>query len=239
MRLAIFRLAVLATLLFGSQASADFKFSLDKGNTSTPGLVPDYTGPYATVDVNLTDSTHATITLASLSNGNFTYLFNDGGIFGLNVNGAYNAVVAGNITFTQPSGFSGWTFKNNVPGSEDGFGDFNLSLNSTSGDFNKSLDSLTLVLTKTSGTWTNDTDVLTKNGSNELAAAHVFVWDRTLPISDGARTTGFASGDGSSPPPSQEPNPVPEPSSLVMAGIGIGCIGLYGLVRRKKLALSM
>ena len=51
-------------------ASADLMFDLTAGNSGLNG----YTGPFAQVDVHLTDSTHATVTCSSLTYGGNIYL---------------------------------------------------------------------------------------------------------------------------------------------------------------------
>src|SRR5882724_5395431 len=66
-------------------ASADFyDFNLTAGNTAISG----YTGPYASVHVLLTDSTHATITFTSNTVDGNIYLMGGGnsGAVGLNIN---------------------------------------------------------------------------------------------------------------------------------------------------------
>ncbi len=68
-------LAVLA--LAGMPAQADLiSFNLTTANT---GVFPPYAGPYATVSINQTDATHATITFASLSSGSSVYNFGGSG----------------------------------------------------------------------------------------------------------------------------------------------------------------
>src|SRR6266404_3861334 len=68
-----------------------------------------FTGPYAMVTVNRTDTTHATITFNSLTNSGNIYLMGDGSTVALNVNattftcGAITASNAG-TGFANPSG---------------------------------------------------------------------------------------------------------------------------------------
>src|SRR2546429_5819206 len=75
-------LAGLALSLGAGGASADLIYTLSTGNSGISG----YTGPYATVSVTLTDSTHATVTFDSLTNGGNLYLMGDGGSAAVNVN---------------------------------------------------------------------------------------------------------------------------------------------------------
>src|SRR5262245_38050541 len=76
-------LAVLAVFASSRAASADIvQVKLDTTNLNST----TYPGPYGTVTVNRTDSTHATITFsASVVNGKI-YLFGDGATAALNVN---------------------------------------------------------------------------------------------------------------------------------------------------------
>lgn len=178
---------VAAGLMMVPSAKASFTFTLGTGNSAISG----YSGPYAQVDVNLTDSTHATITFTSLTAGGNTYLMGDGGTVGVNVNGTYTlgAVSESNAG----TGFTP-TYKNNTPGTEDGFGSFNLSLNNKDG-FGDAADTITFTITDTSGTWASDSDVLTANAGGSLAAAHIFV--TSSPASSGsnggsALVTGYA-----------------------------------------------
>src|SRR6266581_3060741 len=76
--------AVVALLGLSTQQSrADqITFDLTVGNPAISG----FTGPYANVTVNLTNSTTATITMTSYTQNGNIYLFGDGGTIGLNVN---------------------------------------------------------------------------------------------------------------------------------------------------------
>ena len=65
------------------QAKADtFSFNLGVGNPAISG----YPGPYVSVTVNRTNSTHATITFTSLTAAGNIYLMGDGSSVAVNVN---------------------------------------------------------------------------------------------------------------------------------------------------------
>ena len=99
--------------LGGSTVWADtISFDLNGGNGA---LVP-YPAPYATVTVNRTSTTTATITFDALTNATYEYLLGDGGTVAVNVNGSYTL---GTITGTQPTGFGPTTFSNGGAGNED------------------------------------------------------------------------------------------------------------------------
>src|SRR5215469_14274661 len=111
--------------LGASVAKADLVFSLGTGNS---GLTPPYSGPFVSVDVHLVDSTHATITFTSLTNSGNIYLMGDGGTVGINVDAS--SFTLGTVTGTNAgTGFSPGPFTQSS-GNEDGFGSFNLSINS-------------------------------------------------------------------------------------------------------------
>lgn len=214
-------LAVALALTFGvGKATADtFDYSVSTGNDAISG----YTGPYATVEVNRTSDTTATITYTSLTNSGNIYLMGDGGSVGVNVNAT--SWTLGTITGSNAgTGFSPGPYSNGGSGNEDGFGRFNQTINSFDG-FTSSSDTISFTLTNTSGTWANAASVLTANSQGETVAAHIFVTTSPANAANGAITTGFAA-DG--------PAAVPEPSTMAIAVLGaLGFIG-YGLRRRPK-----
>ncbi len=90
MKKIVFALGIFLPLLMALNASADSVFNLDTGNSAISG----YTGPYASVDVNLTSATMATITFTSLTNSGNIYLMGGGGSVGVNVNATVGPLVA-------------------------------------------------------------------------------------------------------------------------------------------------
>jgi len=222
-----------ALALSAGVASAAFDFQLFLGN---PGGISGFPGPYANVDVNLTDPTHATITFTSLTNSGNIYLFGDGGSVAVNVNAT--SWTLSNITGSNSgTGFTNLPgdYTNGGAGNEDGFGSFNQTINTFDG-FTHSTDTMSFVLTNTGGTWANDQAVLTDNiaGANNspdgsLAAAHIFVTPFPAVQSNGAIATGFAASNPGGGGPG---NFIPEPGSLAL--LGVAMLGLGAVTRRRS-----
>ena len=213
----------LAALSFGRPASATLIFDLDTGNAALSG----FTGPFASVSVERTDATHATISFTSLIKSGNIYLLGDGGSVAVNINAA--SWTLGSLTGSNAgTGFTPGPYSDGGSGTEDGWGDFNQTINSFDG-YTHSSDFISFVLTNTSGTWGADGDVLTANADGHRAAAHIFVTSHPADASNGAVATGFAT-DGVPPPP---PIRIPEPGSVVLMGFTL--VGL-SLIRRKRAA---
>jgi hypothetical protein len=202
-------------------ASADTIY-LNNPNTAISG----YAGPYGKIDITLTDSTHAHVVLTALpGTGTVQYMFGDGGTLGLNVNA--NSFTASNISGTNASNtFASWSLVGVGSGNEDGFGSFNLSINSFDG-YDHAITSMTLDITNNSGTWANAAAVLAANNSGHVAAGHVFVSPSASMTN--ALATGY-SGEAGGPPP------VPAPSTLVLAFAGLGACAFVGMRRLSHLA---
>ena len=184
------------------------------------------TGPYATVTVDQTSTTTATITFTSDTNGGYIYLMGDGGTADLNVNGTYSL---GSVTESNSiSGFTP-TFSANAPGQVDGFGNFNLSLNNTDG-FTDSATTVMFTITATGATtWSSAANVLAANGNGADAAIHAFACTEPgCSTSSGAFATGFAANGGSVS--------TPEPASMALMGTFL--LGAAMLLGRKLKAFE-
>ncbi len=199
-------------------AKADsITFDLTTGNSAISG----YPGPYASVLVNRTSTTTATITFTSLTNSGKIYLFGDGSTVAVNVNAA--SWTLGPVTGSNAgTGFTLATYSNAGSQNVDGFGIFNQTIDSDDG-YTHSSDTVSFTLTDTSGTWANAMAVLLANDRGSLAAAHIFVTAFPANAQNGALATGFA-GNGTT-------TDVPDSGSTVLLlGAALSAIGL---VRRK------
>ncbi len=229
--------ALVILLMLGVRpAAADsISFDLTQGNT---GGLDCCTGPYANVTITLTSATTATVTFTSLTNGGYIYLMAGNGAIGVNVN-ATSFTVGGISSTNFLSGFTpGPVTPDCSPPTpcnssadyetlnEDGFGSFNLQLDSFDG-FTHSSTTITFTLTNTGGTWASAADVLADNGEGNDAAIHGFACvtsaQNPCDSSTGAFATGYASVDGP---------PVPEPASIALFGSGL--MALAEVIRRRK-----
>jgi hypothetical protein len=214
-------IGMLSTFCLPDSSRADFQTNLNAGNTGLSG----YQAPFGSVDVHLVDSTHATVTLTSDSNGVFDYLFGGKSTLALNVN-AIDFKVS-NIQGSQPNNsiFTGWSAGKTSSGDVDSFGFFNLLIKSK-GSFSGSVDELTLSLTNVIGAWDDASDVLVANDMGNLTAGHVFVWDTSATKRGNANpASGFAADD---------PVPAPAPSSLILLGIGGLSIGFVMVASKRR-----
>ena len=180
-----------------------------------------YTGPYASVTVDLTSSTTATITFDSLVNGGNIYLLGGNSAVGVNVNATSWTIGSFTGTNTVP-GFSPGALSSGGSKNVSSFGVFNQTVDEKGG-FTTSSTEITFILTNTSGTWANAASVLAANADGNAIEIHAFVCVEPCDVANGAANTGFASTGNT---------PVPEPASLLLFGSGL--VGVAGLVRRKR-----
>jgi hypothetical protein len=197
-------IACLCALATQSVKANSINYTLNTPNTSISG----YTGPYATVNVNLTDSTHATITFTGNTVGGNTFLFGGAQFADVNVNATTFSLVV-----LLPGSTTGYSSQN-----VSGFGKFNAAIDNFDGN-GFAVSSVSFTLTDTSSTWADAANVLTADDAGYSAAAHIFVRN----VTGGNPATGFA-GNGSNPPV------VPDGGST-MALLGLALAGL-GSVRR-------
>ena len=193
------------------QAKATTTYSLGAGNSAISG----YPAPYGSATVTLLTGNIAMITFTAAQTGAFQYLFGDGGSAAVNVNGAFTL---GAITGTQLPGFGPTTYSNGGAGNVDGWGHFNLTINSSQG-YTDASNSITFALTKTSGTWSSDANVLTANANGSLVAAHIFVAAFPANVKQGALATGFASNGGAVNTPDGG-------TTVMLLGAALGVLGM-------------
>jgi hypothetical protein len=231
MRIRIVVLAVAVLTLGASIASAGsilstFTSTLNVGNSAISG----FPSPFGTVLVDLTSSNVATITFTAATND----LFGDSGVVDVNIN-AKTWTISG-LTGTALAGFKGPKLTNAGSKKVDGFGVFNQTFTEFDG-FTWALNTVSFMVTDTSGTWASAANVLTPNLNGDDAAAHIFVCaDATKTVqgscvpANGAITSGYAGEGAAATPP-----PTPEPNSLLLLGSAL--MTAAGLVRRRIIRL--
>jgi len=211
---AILILAGALLLLFYSGSSRADTITLNLGNAAISG----YPSPYASVDVSLSDSTHATITFTAADN----YTMGDGSTVALNVHAV--SFTASSLTETNKfSGFSpNFILFNYGSQTVDGFGTFNFTIDNKDG-WGDSATTVTFTLINNSGTWGSDADVLIANAGGFTAASHIFVPYAIPPtVAGGAVATGYATNVA-----------VPEPGTLIFLGIAMSAVGIVSRYVRK------
>ena len=207
------------------QAKADTVAGISLGAPNS--AIAGYPSPYANANIVLAaGGFSATVTFHSVQNATNTYLMGDGGSAALNVNGSFSLSLlsAANIY----AGFTPGTPVNGGAGNEDGFGNFNLTVNMGQG-WPDSASTISFTVTNTSGiAWTGITTggnnkMLTANNKGFIAAAHIFVGGNPPDANAQALATGYA-GNGDTG------TPVPDGGTTVML-LGMA-LGTLGMVRR-------
>lgn len=222
-----FALALTCLAMTASLASADTVLSLNQPNST----LSSYPGPFGSVDISLTDSTHATVTFTAQGvSGSYYYLFGDGNSIDLNANASsFTASITGTAANGGVVGFNSGSAQNVST-----FGLFNLSYDNDQGGANGNpghyLTSATVSLHNLSGSWATSDDVLKLTNQGYYAAVHSYVYDSSDSTSHRptALNTGFV-GDGGI-----QTLVVPEPTSIVIALTGIGALGVGRMTRRLR-----
>lgn len=185
-----------ALSLVAASAKADLiTYSLDNGNSD---INPGYAPPYGTVQVDLTDPTHATITFSSDVIGGNIYLFGGAQCVDVNVN-ATSWMLSPVVGNNSGTGFSASSLSDGGSGNVDGRGSFDQTIDAFDG-YTHSSDTVTFTLTDTSGTWASASSVLATNSNGNYAAAHIFVTSSPANAANGALVTGYAGSDTSITP---------------------------------------
>lgn len=183
-------MAAIVGLSLGMPRAFGDLVSFDLTNPNAGGL-SCCSGPYATVTVNRTSSTEATVTFDSLTSGGFLYLLAGHAAADLNVNAS--TFTASFLGTNSLAGFTPGPYSNGGSGNVSSFGTFNLEVDSHGG-FTNSATEIVIHLSDASGTWGSASDVLAANNDGSTAAIHGFACaEPGCSSSSGAYNTGFAS----------------------------------------------
>jgi hypothetical protein len=219
-----------ASVAFAALALASVPVQADTTSFDLNGANIAYPGDYASVTVNRTDSTHATITFQSLSQGGNLYDLGAQGAVAVNVNAASWSLSSINGS-NSGTGFTPGPWSNGGAGNENGYGSFNQTIDSFD-SYTHSSTTISFILTNTAGTWSSAGNVLTGNSQGNLAAAHILVCTVTVggcDASGSALKTGYAAGNGGS----SQPTEIPEPNSSSLAVLALCLLGAGFWTRRK------
>jgi len=197
-------------LSMAGAASATITYTLGTGNAAIAG----YPAPYGSVDVTLTDATHASISFTAANTGGNQYFFLGAQAADVNVN-----AISWTITGLTENGAG--TISDGGSNQVDGHGLFNQTTDQTDGFTDRST-AISFILTNTGGTWANDGSVLIGNNLGNTVGAHIGVCTNT-PCTEFA-VTGFATNGGG--------GVVPEPATWAMMILGFGGIG--AMLRRRR-----
>jgi hypothetical protein len=199
-----------------ASAKANTTFDISSGNSALSG----YSGPFATVEVSLVDSTHATVTFTALVGGGYQFLF--GGASAVDVNVNASSFTQSGLSWSQLSGFSAASVSDGGAGNVSSFGNFNQTFSAFDG-YTHATTTTTFTLTDTSGIWASSADVLTPNAAGHPVAAHIFIANFPATTNSDAIVTGFATDGGTTSVPDATA------TSLLLGA----AVSVLGLARRK------
>jgi hypothetical protein len=204
--------AVAGLLAFSAMSAKAISYTLNAPNAALSG----YTGAYGTVDISLTDSTHATITFTGATVGGYQFLFSGAQMADVNLNASsFNVSVVSPSTAVTPVG----------SGNVSEFGKFNVAIDNDNGG-PSATGTVKFDVTDLSGTWADASSVLIANDKNFIAAAHIFAIDI---VTGDIAVTGFTANATST-------RVVPDGGSTV-ALLGAALLSL-GALRRKMAKMA-
>lgn len=212
---------LMAAVLLGATAQPGHALVLTLGLGNTG--IAAYPSPFGTVEITRLTGTTATIKFISNVGpiGGYRYAFGDGSMAAFNLAGGYSAASVSITSYTAFDGGTPGPFSDGGSGQVDGWGNFNRTYNDFDG-FTHAVRDVTFSLTKTSGSWATDNDILTANADGYRVAAHVFIANADF---TNTGVTGYAT----------EGMPeVPEPMTVVTLGSGLLAMAGLQFRRRRK-----
>jgi hypothetical protein len=201
-----------------AQPGAAFVLTLGLGNTAIAG----YSGPFGTVEVTRLTGTTATIKFTSDVGpiGGYRYGFGGESSSAFNLADAANVnITFGALTKFNPAQSLVGPLSSDGSGNVSSWGIFNRRYKNFDG-FGRAYSEVTYSLTKTSGSWATEDDILVANADGYRVAAHIFIANEDW---TNANATGYATEGLST---------VPEPMTLMTLGSGL--VGLAGLQFRRR-----
>ncbi len=197
--------AAMALGMIASQAQATL-WTLDVSNVDLG--VP---GPYATVNIDVTGNV-ATFTIDAND-----AILNSGGSTNFGIDKFFFNTGLTTITASDFSNLTNWAVAYDKTASS--FGNFMLEFKGTA---SAQLDPL--IFTITDAAITNPLDFYVANTAGYHFATHIRAFD---PLLNGESSAFFS--DGTPPPP-----PVPEPGTIMLLGVGLFGLAVYGKRRMLK-----
>ena len=210
---------LIAVACLGLQRAEAIQYTLSSGNPALTSA--GFTGPYATADVNLVNSTTATVTFNSLTqtigSNTYVYLMADGSSGAVNVR-AGSWTISGMTGSNSYAGFTTPQLTNAGSQNVDGFGVMNQTVDNFDG-FSYAMTTLSFTLTNLSGTLANAGAVLIANIQGALAASHIFVAQLINGQLVNVNVTGYAANGGAVNAPDGG-------TTVMLLGAALGALGM-------------